>query len=415
MNLHRLNLFEVCEYSLFCLLIILQCAACGDDETIDQSVSPGDLSDMTVSDMGSSEVDGHADLVEHDDVDAAPVGDPPSFRSVLVTIEGELSSEADLNNDDAVRILPETFPAEFRCFVQDDGPVEDLLVQIVDGEQVDFFVPEQFAELSNGLWKIYLDISPGMSLSVRIADLDGHVVYSPNSLILPTQQEAVVDHWVERFYETNQQTRTVWNNDYLDDGQWSQEQIDTGIERGGTFHFDDPLGLSGDILTVEERFRVLSGDDGDDDDGTVEWAVTGNYYTDETYFSHNPFFRQGEGETEVDTWTRQVLEIQYDESGVVEVVAERNETLILNDDDTWSESWDGYELVDSEQVLLSGERNGTYDIELNDDYTESIGNFLARQIETLDGEAVIPEEGVLFELYVVKLDRLLISPLLRLE
>ena len=72
-------------------------------------------------------------------------------------------------------------------------------------------------------------------------------------------------------------------------------------------------------------------------------------------------------------------------------------------------------MVDGEQVAFSEERSGTYDIELNDDYTESIGNFLARQVETLNGEAVPPEEGVLFELYVVKLDRLLISPLLRLE
>jgi hypothetical protein len=410
--------------------------ACGDDEQVPTDTGGGsDVSDMGGDDDAGDDVapDGTEDLTEDapgdtggdvaedtggdggggdagDDVDAGGdaggdvavdlPGEPPTYRQVLASILGELPSEADLARGDVTRIIPTTFAIEFKVFVQDDiTATDELTVELVEGTEPPYTVVALDSnDFERGLWRPNTTVSPGQTLRVRTTDSDGHVAYSPGALIVPDLVTAALDTWEERQYDTGQ--NLLSSNDLIieDGGDWGNDEDGDGEpEAGGTWVIEDG------VLTLEVRFTP------EDPDGTeLLMELSAPYYVDETYFYHNPFTRT-DGESELEgTWTREETLSSFEGESET-VVNDYVSTLIINDDDTWSESWSG--TIDGEEDATYT-RSGTWEIVINENYTESTGDFLLRNVTSVNGED-LSEPEVLFELTVVRVGNLLVNPRIR--
>ena len=86
------------------------------------------------------------------------------------------------------------------------------------------------------------------------------------------------------------------------------------------------------------------------------------------------------------------------------------ETLVFGSDGSFSESRKGT----ISGSALDETRSGTFSIELNDNYAESFGDFLSR-IVTHENGVALGASVQLYELHVVRHDRLLITPKLRMQ
>lgn len=362
----------------------------------------GEVTEDTGGDMGGGDVADDTDTGSDTgaDVSVDLPGEPPTYRQVLASILGELPSEADLARGDVTRIIPTTFAIEFKVFVQDDiTSTDELTVEIVEGAEPPYTVVSLDSNaFERGLWRPNTTVSPGQTLRVRTTDGDGHVAYSPGALVVPDLVTAAYDTWEERQYDTDQ--NLLSSNDLIleADGSWGNDETGDGEpEIGGSWDVEEG------ILTLDVRYTP------EDPDGTeVLFSIPAPYYVDETYFYHNPYTRT-DGESELEgTWTREELQSSFEDETET-LVNDYVATLIINDDDTWSESWSG--TIEGEEDATYT-RAGTWEIVINENYTESTGDFLQRTITTENGEDLSAPE-VLFELTVVRVGNLLVNPRIR--
>ena len=393
-------------------LLLAFSTACSDDDTptTDQGTADtgGDVAtDQPQADGGDATTD----------TPTEPVGEPPEIQDLIVSIQGEFSSDASLSGGDKTVILPIVATAEFRARLRDDNTArEDLVVDLVAGLDS----PTPFAELAtceespvtpvppcrkfeNGLWKISVDIGPDVVIRLRVDDGEGNVALSPYSLTVPSREEATVDDWERRYYGPgggeNTSVRTdTWDLSISEDGQWDEAQGDSGVETGGTYAFD------GDIMEIEERYRRNSDED-DDDLSSIEETLMGTYYVDVAYFAIDPFTRNGDGEGLVGTWVAHTTTSYPADSGDATRDTELTVTLVLGDDESWTETWSGTD--DSGSIDRSW--SGTYRWQENTDYMNSVGDFLVRNVTEIDGVTQDPA-GLRFELHTIRADKLLINP-----
>lgn len=380
---------------LFVAFLMLNCG--DDDDTTPADTAGSDVGSDVTSDTASPDVAG--DLA----------GEPPGFRTIVVSITGELPSEDDFTDEDATRIIPTTLSSEFRIFAEDDATsVDELTVEVIDGDATSFETVEQTASYRNGLWFIETDLSPDMEMRVRLQDGDGHVTISTYALIIPPLDEAIVGDWERPFFDTEQVILHTTDLSIEDDGTWSEEQGGSGMDRTGTYDFAD----NGDIeLEVRTTENSLDGTD-DTNSDTVEEVFVGPYYVDELYLGLFPFAR-ADGLSDLEsTWTRQILNYEPDGDDL-ELVEDRTETLVINVDGTWTETWTGSEYDGGGETAINQSWAGTWEIEINENYTESVGDFLARTVTTVDGEAADEPYLVWYELHITRVGNLLISPRVR--
>ena len=371
---------------------------CGDDDTAPADTgNTADVSGDVAGDTTSPDVTG--DLA----------GDPPGFRTIVVSITGELPSEDDFTDEDATRIIPTTLSSEFRIFAEDDSTsVDELTVEVIDGDASSFETVEQTASYRNGLWFIETDLSPDMEMRVRLQDGDGHVTISTYALIIPPLDEAIVGDWERPFFDTDQVILNTTDLSLEDDGTWTEQQGGSGMDRTGTYDFDDDGNIELEVRTTENS---LDGTD-DTNSDTIEAVYVGPYYVDELYLGLFPFTR-ADGQSDLEsTWTRQILNYEPDGDDL-ELVEDRTETLVINADETWAETWTGTEYDGSDETAINRSWGGTWEIEINENYTESVGDFLARTVTTVDGAAADEPYLVWYELHITRVGNLLISPRVR--
>ena len=371
-------------------------------DSLDQNI---EVRDWGLEDAVPEQLDEELDE-EVDDMSDMPldlVGEPPTIRSLIITISGDFSSEADITDTDQEVIIPITQNAEFRAFLGDDRTDREALsVEVVDGEVSPMPLDGQTPRFENGLWKIEVDVSPGMYLRLRIQDGDGHTLLSPFALILLTRQEAVVDIWERRYFGLGQSRTATWDFEMTAERGWSEDHGDGAMERGGTFSFDP------DHLELAERYRA-NADPIDSNLETIESITVGEYYVDNTYFSWDPLLRAEGSSGLVGTWTGNTQTFVLNDSDERILIRDQTTTLVLGDDGSWTETWSGVDSTGDGPEPIDRSWSGTWVFELSDNYVDSVGDFLVRTVVEQDGE-ILGTPEIWFELHAIRTNRLLINP-----
>lgn len=337
-----------------------------------------------------------------DTVDAAPSDtEAPELRDLRVTIEGDLGVTLELNTRDAQHIIPAPGTAEFVVLARDDSsPAEALSVEVIDATEAARAPLE--SELRNGLWRVRIDVAPGDQLRVRVADQAGNTVESQHVLQVPALEQALAGAWEAWFFDDTQTVTHIWLADWSAGGTWTETREDSGYVSAGTWALDG--------LTLERAARTSTGPDPDADDTTIEWRRDGDFYVDGTYFAPDPYVRTAGSSGVEGTWERSRERWEPDQGGLV--LAEEVSETITFDISTWNETRTVIDHRGASPATTITTRAGDYRIELNDNYTEAIGNFLVRTVTELDGTTVAGEPET-WELHVTRLGRLLVSPMLR--
>jgi hypothetical protein len=384
-----------------------------EDMTPDQDTSSDP--DAGISDGGDARCcDGDAATVDPD-LSGDLVGEPPTWRSIIISInDDDFSSEANISSADESRIIPIVVDAEFRVFVIDDLTLgEDLIVDVVENDDT---VIEQTVEFRNGLWRISTRLVPGNCYRVRTEDGDGHVILSEHELCILSRDASAIGAWTRRWYTEGEQSVTRTQSFTVnDDMTWSDSYSDRDLERTGRYEFLDDGNL---LIEVRTSSGSAEASDDDEDSETVEVATRGAFYVDQTYLDFQPWLRTAPGEDVAGSWERSWEVLMPGDGGDLEVVETWTEALELiegvgeDDPGTWTGS---QTITPAEGAEIVSSWAGHWEIEINEDYTESVGNFLVRTVEEQDDEALEEPFDVWFELYAERADTLVIVPLLRNE
>jgi hypothetical protein len=375
-----------------CLLLV----GCSDD--------PDDSSSDTGSPSDTMQPDVRVDTT----TDTAPTDtEAPELRDISAAIQGEFSSQVDLNNEDVTRVLPVAADAEFTIFASDnETDPENLTVEVVGAEGEALEVKNE--EFRNGLWRITVELAPGTDANVRVTDGAGNTATSEQTLSIPSLEQALVDDWQRRGYDDQREITTRWNRDVLEDGTW--EEARGQVTFGGDWTVEDGT------LEFAETYRE-GGETTDSDRETVEQMTASSFYVDETYFHHRAWTRDGEsdGEGVAGTWTRS-FEVHEPRDGELQLAREVEETIEFQEvdggDNTWTLTRTGTDYTGGGETAIDETESGTWQVIENESYAGNYGDFLVRETTEQNGESVDNSEPVT-ELFTMPLDKLLISPYLR--
>jgi hypothetical protein len=358
------------------------------------------------SDTGSQTDAMQPDVTADTTTDTAPTDtEAPELRDISAAIQGEFSSQVDLNNENVTRVLPVAADAEFTIFASDnETDPEELTVEIIgaDGEPLEV-KDEAFR---NGLWRVTVELAPGTDAVARVTDGAGNTATSEQSLTIPTREEALVDDWQRRGYDDQQEITTRWNRQINDDGTWAETR--ESLTLGGDYSVEEGT------LEFAETYRE-GGETTDSDRETVEQMTASSFYVDETYFHHRAWTRDGDGEGVAGTWTRS-FEVHEPQNGELQLVREVDETIEFQEveggDNTWTLTRSGTDYTGGEETAIDETESGTWEVVENESYAGNYGDFLVRETTEENGEPVDNPEPVT-ELFTMPLDKLLISPYLR--
>ena len=360
------------------------------DVTDDVAEDANDGGSDTEPDAAEDVADATADISEDADT-GADVGDqqPPTLRDVRFDFDGSLGGSGDLNSDDVRVAIPRALDVTFTVFAIDDlAATEDLVVRVVDTEADDAVIEPVSAELASGLWNVGVVVSAGSSLVVEVEDEAGNVARSEGALVLPSVADVIVGDWVGRTFLEDQSALEVRN--------WS-------FAADGTFTVDNPDG-TGDYAVEGFTIDVIQRTG---DDATTEWRRS-DAYVDELYVDFDPLNFMGDADPTSDlvgTWTTSA-EYLSDPGG--DVVASETTTVVFEDDGDWSLFTD--RTGDGAMRLTEV---GTFRIELNENYSESFGDFIVWETTARNGSAITPETHV--DQWRLRGGQLLIAPLLPAE
>jgi len=341
-----------------------------------------------------------------DRTDAVEDTEPPEFRDIQISIQGEFSSNVDLTDGDASRILPVPADAEFKVLAGDNETSrEDLELAAVtsDGEELSA-TDESFR---NGLWSFTAELAPGDVVRVRATDAAGNAATSEHALTISTREGALVATWEKRFFTNDEQPeiREKHLRTFEEDGTWSEERVD--VELGGDYRVED------ETLVVQKTYQSGGGNE-NSDRSTIELDRASEFYVDRRFFSGRPWSRDGSKTGIAGTWEREA-EIYTHESGERSLAETVRETLELTKNSGGPNEWAFTRDVtdaDSEETTMET-ASGTWEtVELTSIYGDNFGTFLVRTTEKRDGsELQDPETDT--ELYRMPLNKLLISPYVR--
>ena len=337
-----------------------------------------------------------------DSSDAGPSDPvPPELRDIRVDIEGPLGLTAELNTGDVRHVLPGEGTAEVTAIARDDTTaVEDLTVEVVSDSGDPLAALE--SEVRNGLWRIRVQVAPGDQLRVRVTDEAGNQATGAHALIVPALSEAVVGAWEMWFVDDSMTVNHTYQIDW-DAGSWSEIRQDSGLVRAGDWV------IAGDLAQVSETTR--SADPPDADPATVESRRDARMHIDALYMSLDPFYRMDAGTGLSGIWQRTWAIHEAGAGGGVELAEEGEETLTLTATD-WTETRTITDPRGGSPSVTTATRAGTYRVEINDNYSEDVGDFLVRTVTTVEGAPMT--ESDTSELYVTRLDALLLTPMLRM-
>lgn len=332
--------------------------------------------------------------------DGSNDSEAPTISDLRVAIDGDFGVSGELNTGDVDHVMPGPDTAEMTVIARDDTTAVDALtVEVVDADGAARTPVD--SSLSNGLWRVRVAIAPGDELRARVTDEAGNQTTSEHALLIPTLAEAMVGKWEIWFFDDTKTRTHKWLFDSTADG-WSETRQDSGLELTGTWQID------GQTAMVSETTR--SQDPIDTDTATVERRRDGRFHVDAQYMAFDPYYRMDSGTGLPGTWTRSWSIYEPDTSGALVLAEEVSETLTTTDTD-WSESRTVTDHRGGTATDSTTTRAGTYRIEINGNYSQDVGNFLVRTIQTVDGSPVTASED--WELYLIRLDALLISPMLR--
>ncbi len=370
-----------------------------DGDVSDGDVVDGDLEDGDISD---------GDLPDGDQVDGDIEQDvepqettPPNIRDIRVTITGEFALETDLNREDGWVVVPVEVAGTITVFVTDnETAAADLSVKAIDADSSQEFgdVTKTF---NNGLWRLALNLQPGMHLRVLVTDLANNDALSEYQLILPTQYEAIAGDWDKRYYLPGQIIDNHRYATFATDGSFQEDQEDTGNLITGTYELVD------DKLKVSERTSTPS--TRDTDTNTVERETVAAFYVDATYFSQDPFFRTDGSSGVVGSWQRSMQ--SYEIIGEQLTLArDVQETLVFTETRfTRTISGTSYESGSAESI--SEVYEGDWEIDINESYMDNYGDYLVLTTDT-ENSTPIASPVITADLYVIRADHLLIAPYL---
>lgn len=382
------------------LAVLLVTAGCsGQSNGNDTGTSPDTGQRDTATDTRESGDTGGADGSDTPPSDA----EPPELRDVSAAIQGEFSSQVDLNGDsEIVRYLPIDAKTEFTVFASDnETDAENLTLEAVDAEGNALEKVEE--NFRNGLWRFTVDVGPGTTVAVEATDEAGNTSTTDAKLVIPSRGEALVDDWQRREFSNDDQSITArFNLTFRDDGTWQETTPDA--EFSGSYGVDD-RGLA---YTVES----ISGKDGEPS------RTVSSFYVDETYYDHNAWTLADDSNDKTPvaaTWERN-RKIYGKSGGDWELAKEISETLELKrvegGDDTWTLTRTGTDHTGGSKSDIDETESGTWQIIENDSYAGNYGNYLKRTTTHRNGSKLDSAETVT-ELFQNRLDKLLISPYLR--
>jgi hypothetical protein len=331
----------------------------------------------------------------------------PSFRDVSASIQGEFSSQVDLS-ESATRVLPVPAMTTFTVFADDNETgAEQLGIDVIDAQGEP--LADQSSTFTSGLWKISVEVRPGMEVRLRATDRAGNSATTESTLKIPSQAEALVKDWQRRTYTNDDQSIDERINLSIEgDGTWEEQRPDATL--GGDYS------VHGDVLRFSRTYLSSS----DTNRETIERQVRSNYYVDGTYMHRSPWQRDGtadESEGVAGTWTRSYKEYTP-QDGAVSLKREVTSTLTLSEnsesDNTWSRTRSGTDYNGDQGSAFTSTTSGTWKVVENESYGGNFGDYLVRTKTHEDGTALESPE-TMSELFYTPLDLLLVSPYLDTE
>lgn len=314
---------------------------------------------------------------------------PPTIRDVRVNLSGNTALTVDLGTASSTVILPRPTPSEWLIQVRDDQTLPDALeVTITDAAGT--AVAGQEAIFERGNWRVTLLVDLDADLGVTVRDADGQATVHPSRLTIPSLSESLSDSWELRQYDRAQaiigRTLTTFTAE-----SWTEMGPAAGMERAGTWS------LAEAVLLFEERTSA----GGDAEPSTVELAEEGPLFVDQLYLSRAPWVRLTGGPSgAVGDFEREYT--VTDSAGTRAV----REELTLGADG--SHRW--RRLVDG---ALASDVEGTFVLELTENYEESLGDFLVMTDLRVDGLDVPAPEPAM-NLFIDQGDVILLNPLIRI-
>ncbi len=333
------------------------------------------------------------------DKDFADDTTPPEFRDVRVEIGSAPPIELDLNTNSVTRILPMPFPATFTILVKDDQTAAEQIHVSVTLEGSQEPVSGQQATFNNGLWTLSIpELGPGQLLRIHAQDAAGNASAWTNTLEIPSLATALTASWQTPFYNAQGQLQTTWNATWEADFTWEEIRSDPPLTMQGTWQLSESL-----LAVVETR---SSG--GDQDPETQEHKLEGDFYVDETYFSHLPMHRSGQGSGLEGTWTQTWKAWSATASGL-QVAEDVHLTWVLNPNGQFQSTRTGLYPGDDDATQMM---QGTWVEVPNENYIDNYGNYLVITVDEIDGAALDAAlEQV--DLAVIRNGLLLLSPKIR--
>lgn len=338
--------------------------------------------------------------------DAAGDTEPPEFRDIQISIQGEFSSNVDLTGGDARRILPVPADAEFKVLAGDDEtPREELDVAAVGPEGSELSATDE--NFRNGLWSFTAELAPGDVVRIRATDGAGNAATSEHALTISTREEALVASWEKRLFTNDEEPdiRETHLRTFEEGGTWTEDRND--FELGGDYRVED------DTLVVQKTYQS-GGDAEDSDRSTIERDRASSFYVDRQFFSDRPWSRDSSDTKIAGTWNRE-SELYTHDGGDRSLAETVQETLELTKNSDGPNTWTRTrEVTDENSGETSTETaSGTWEtVELTSIYGDNFGTFLVRTTEQRNGSDLQDPETET-ELYRMPLDKLLISPYVR--
>ncbi len=322
----------------------------------------------------------------------------PDIRDVRVELSGSVKGLFDLNAGDATAIVPPGVApplATVTVFAVDDvTPGDQLTVSVRDGEGKTLATQDQ--QFSNGLWKVSLEVHPGLVVGVEVKDAEGNGTTWMHRLIVPTGAEAILGKWDRPFYDQNFDLVKHGTTTFFE-GQWSQEGVESAPVTG-------EYEVDGEELTLRLDDVAAANPE------APSQRVCA-FFVDKTYFHHCPFVAAGEAVEIQGVWTRSYRE--YRGSGnSTQLLRDVTETLEFQEDGAWTltvsgDVWDGTAMSPSVESS-----QGSYQVRLNENYIDNFGDFLVLEGDPFPADLF----GALNTVSLFKLANgtLLIAPLIRI-
>jgi Putative metal-binding motif len=394
--------------------------SCGGDDCDDSNslIHPGatDIDgDGVDADCDGTDAQGEPPVDDDDDDNDTEM---PTIVSLVAQVQSVTTVNVELAEDEVKeKIIPSQAQVTFTTRAEDNQTDEEnLVLAVIDttgGGSAEVTLLSN--EFQSGLWSVSFTAELGHEYVLTVTDEADNLFQYSGSLYFLTRAEAITDDWSIHYFLENTNSKFMYEAAFASNGTFTEEKSNSTTDyRSGSWS------LNG--TEIEYAWEEASGVEVTSSDPVpgVDYKVNAEVYVDSLYMAIAPWTKSTAG-TDLDntTWERDLEYYRVTAAGTDWYLAEdRHETWTLGTRSAsnigdWDEAVTGTEYNEAGDNLgpISDTRSGTWQVIVNQDYVNSMDDFLKIEITSVNGVGQATE--TLVDLHTTRSNLLLVRPFIR--